>query len=317
MSVALALFKMPSEDSLRKKLRKNATKPVVSTSRNFIRAKKDENSFEKNGAFGRGNESEGKLKKRGNFKGMRSGEEVLERGKLRTLDSGGKKKRVYAKKGGDKNVKLENGMEVSKKRTLIRNGEKRVKDVPVEGNDGHHTMWDHDKTRNGGFKVKRSTQMRKERKEDVVLAIAKQKGKAEDAGKIGLVGTEDQGSGSVKRSRDKKTELSKGKNQEVVSGSSFAKKKARDRTGLDDDDAEMLHDRPKKKKRVIKIDPHDISNKRLDDGIGVNGRWFIFLSLHKHRFCLIILLYLFLCNHTCDWKNFANDYNYYVLINGN
>lgn len=271
MSVALALFKMPSEDSLRKKLRKNATKPVVSTSRNFIRAKKDENSFEKNGAFGRGNESEGKLKKRGNFKGMRSGEEVLERGKLRTLDSGGKKKRVYAKKGGDKNVKLENGMEVSKKRTLIRNGEKRVKDVPVEGNDGHHTMWDHDKTRNGGFKVKRSTQMRKERKEDVVLAIAKQKGKAEDAGKIGLVGTEDQGSGSVKRSRDKKTELSKGKNQEVVSGSSFAKKKARDRTGLDDDDAEMLHDRPKKKKRVIKIDPHDISNKRLDDGIGVNG----------------------------------------------
>ncbi|KHN46288.1 uncharacterized protein LOC114373823 [Glycine soja] len=262
---------MPSEDSLRKKLRKNATKPVVSTSRNFIRAKKDENSFEKNGAFGRGNESEGKLKKRGNFKGMRSGEEVLERGKLRTLDSGGKKKRVYAKKGGDKNVKLENGMEVSKKRTLIRNGEKRVKDVPVEGNAGHHTMWDHDKTRNGGFKVKRSTQMRKERKEDVVLAIAKQKGKAEDAGKIGLVGTEDQGSGSVKRSRDKKTELSKGKNQEVVSGSSFAKKKARDRTGLDDDDAEMLHDRPKKKKRVIKIDPHDISNKRLDDGIGVNG----------------------------------------------
>ncbi|KAG4989195.1 hypothetical protein AAZX31_11G186700 [Glycine max] len=262
---------MPSEDSLRKKLRKNATKPVVSTSRNFIRAKKDENSFEKNGAFGRGNESEGKLKKRGNFKGMRSGEEVLERGKLRTLDSGGKKKRIYAKKGGDKNVKLENGMEVSKKRTLIRNGEKRVKDVPVEGNDGHHTMWDHDKTRNGGFKVKRSTQMRKERKEDVVLAIAKQKGKAEDAGKIGLVGTEDQGSGSVKRSRDKKTELSKGKNQEVVSGSSFAKKKARDRTGLDDDDAEMLHDRPKKKKRVIKIDPHDISNKRLDDGIGVNG----------------------------------------------
>ena len=76
---------------------------------------------------------------------------------MRTLDSGGKKKRIYAKKGGDKNVKLENGMEVSKKRTLIRNGEKRVKDVPVEGNDGHHTMWDHDKTRNGGFKVKRST----------------------------------------------------------------------------------------------------------------------------------------------------------------
>ena len=111
--------------------------------------------------------------------------------------------------------------------------------------------------------------------------------------------------------------MSKGKNQVVVSRSSFAKKKARDKTGLDDDDAEMLDDRPKKKKRVIKIDPHDISNKRLDDGIGINGRWFIFLSLHKHRFCLIILLYLFLCNHTCDWKNFANDYNYYVLINGN
>uniref|UniRef100_A0A0R0EX82 Uncharacterized protein n=1 Tax=Glycine max TaxID=3847 RepID=A0A0R0EX82_SOYBN len=263
---------MPSEDSLRQRLKKKATKPVVSTSRNSIRTKKNENSFEKNGVCDRGNGSEGKLKKRVKVKGMQCGGEVEERGKLRTLDSGGKKKRVYAKEGWDKNVKLENGVETSKKkRTLIRNGEKRVKDEPVEGNTGHLTMRGPSKSMNAGLKVKQSTHMRKERKEDVVLVTDKQKGKAKEVGKIGLVGAEDQGSRSVKRGRENKTELSKGKNQVVVSRSSFAKKKARDKTGLDDDDAEMLDDRPKKKKRVIKIDPHDISNKRLDDGIGING----------------------------------------------
>ncbi|KAL2489943.1 P-loop containing nucleoside triphosphate hydrolase superfamily protein [Forsythia ovata] len=32
-------------------------------------------------------------------------------------------------------------------------------------------------------------------------------------------------------------------------------------------DIEVMEDRPKKKKKVICIDPHDFSNKRLDDGI--------------------------------------------------
>ncbi|TKY45331.1 GTP-binding protein EngB [Spatholobus suberectus] len=262
---------MPSEASLRKKLKKK-TKHVLSTSRNSMRTKKDEISFEKNGVCDRGNESEGKLKKRVKFKGMQSGEEVEERRKLRTLEYSGKKKRVYAKEGRDKNGKLENGVATfKKKKTLFKKGEKQVKDEPVGGNSSNRTMWVPGKSRNAGLKVKHSLHMGKERKENVVLATAKQKAKAKEEGKFGFVGADDQGSGLVKRSREKKSELRKGRSQEVVSPLSSTKKKARDKARLDDDDAEMLDERPKKKKRVIKIDPHDISNKRLDDGVGVNG----------------------------------------------
>ncbi|XVF46130.1 hypothetical protein PTKIN_Ptkin03bG0002000 [Pterospermum kingtungense] len=49
-----------------------------------------------------------------------------------------------------------------------------------------------------------------------------------------------------------------------------AKKKVRDKKSLNNNDAEVLDDKPKKKKRVIRLDPHDISNKRLDDGIAIN-----------------------------------------------
>lgn len=301
---------MASEDSLRQRLKKK-TKHVVSTSRNSMRTKKNETCFEKN----ENNESEGKLKKRVKFKGMQSGAVVEERGKLRTLDSSWKKKRVYAKDGREKNVKLENGVETSKKKrvyakeryksdklengvetykkrvyamegrdkrgklenggeafkkkTLFKKGEKQGKDEHVRGNIGDRTMWTHGKSRNAGSKVK--LLMGKGRKENVELATAKQKVKAKGEGEIGFVETDDQGSGLGKRSREKKSELSKGKSQEVVSPLSFAKKKARDRARLDDTDAETLDDRPKKKKRVIKIDPHDISNKRLDDGIGIDG----------------------------------------------
>lgn len=251
------MFNMPSEDSLRQKLKKRA-KHVVSIPRNSLRIKKDEISFERNGVFGRGHETEGKLKKRVNFKGKHLSEEIEERGQLRILDSSGKKKGVYAKEGRHKNGKLEKGVATSKKRTLFEKGEKKVKNGPVEGNTGHRTMWVPGKLRNVGSNVKRSTHTMKERKQNVVLATAKPK--------------VDLRNGLVKRSREKKSELGKRKSNEFVSPSSFVNKKARDKMGLDHDDAETLDERPKKKKNVIKLDPHDISNKRLDDGIGVNGR---------------------------------------------
>ncbi|KAG2394990.1 GTP-binding protein [Vigna angularis] len=261
---------MPSEDSLRQKLKKR-TKHVVSIPRNSLRTKKDEISFERNGFFGRGNETEGKLKKRVNFKGKHLSEEIEERGQLRILDSSGKKKGVYAKEGRDKNGKLEKGVATSKKRTLFEKGEKKVKHGPVEGNTDHRTMWVPGKLRNVGSKVKRLTHTMKERKQNVVLATAKPKVRGKEEGKMGFFGEDDLRNGLVKRSREKKSELGKRKSNDVVSPSSFVHKKARDKMGLDHDDAETLDERPKKKKRVIKLDPYDISNKRLDDGIGVNG----------------------------------------------
>ncbi|XP_021279133.1 uncharacterized protein LOC110412827 [Herrania umbratica] len=48
-----------------------------------------------------------------------------------------------------------------------------------------------------------------------------------------------------------------------------AKKIVRDKKSLNND-SEVLDDQPKKKKRVIRLDPYDISNKRLDDGIAID-----------------------------------------------
>jgi hypothetical protein len=65
-----------------------------------------------------------------------------------------------------------------------------------------------------------------------------------------------------------------GRKVEVVSPSIADMKKP----GLElDGDAEKIDDRRwKKKKRVIRIDPYDISNKRLDDAIVVDGIYFTF-----------------------------------------
>ena len=277
---------MSSEASLRHKLKKKA-KLAVSTSRNSRRTRKDENSLEgENGNVG----SMGKLKRRMKFKGVEKGEEESgrefgERGKMRALDSSGRRKRIYAE---DKEGMVEGA---SKKKALLKRGEKKkVKDeVVVEGKNStsQRTMWVHSKSRDAaGSEAKHSSRKMKGKKGNVVLATAKLKAKAKE---------DDYGSGLVKKNREKKSELSKEKSQKVVSPSSSAKKKARDKAGLDDDDVEILDDQPKKKKRVIKIDPHDISNKRLDDGIGIDGRQLFFLSLHIHGCFLAILLCLLLC----------------------
>ncbi|GMP48926.1 hypothetical protein CsSME_00016102 [Camellia sinensis var. sinensis] len=50
----------------------------------------------------------------------------------------------------------------------------------------------------------------------------------------------------------------------------FAKKKVHDKKSVGDDLAGNV-DRRKKRKPAIRIDPHDISNKRLDDGIATIG----------------------------------------------
>lgn len=55
-------------------------------------------------------------------------------------------------------------------------------------------------------------------------------------------------------------------------------KKMRSDKKIVNDDSDGQDDRPKKRKRVIRIDPHDISNKRLDDDVALNGRYsFLFL----------------------------------------
>ncbi|KAK2386604.1 GTP-binding protein [Trifolium repens] len=204
--------------------------------RGRLRTRKDDSRFKKDEIFDRENGYKGKLKKNVNFRGMESGEErsgerFHERGKSRTFDSFGRKKRVYADtEGMDENGKLWSGVEISKKKPLFKKGEKKVRDETVEekiveDKNDHRTIWDLSKLKKLKTKDKLSDQNLKNKKEI-------------DGRKI-----------------------------EVVSPSISDMKKP----GLDED-AEKLGDRRwKKKKRVIRIDPYDISNKRLDDAIAVDG----------------------------------------------
>ncbi|MED6222874.1 hypothetical protein PIB30_068656 [Stylosanthes scabra] len=286
---------MPSEASLRLKLEKKA-KLVGKTSRNSGGTKRNEGSFEaKNGnggligklkervrvkVGGNGNDgSTGKLKKRVKFKG---GEEGFgERRNVRTSDysgrDGGRKKRIYSKEGEklktkDSEVVVEsgkvlNGIAISKKKVSLKRGSDRKLKDEVAGmrslTDGGR-MWVRGKQRdNAGSEAKTLNRKATGKKESVVLATGKPKGKAKE---------DDYGSALLKKNREKKSELSKEKGLKIMSPLSSGKKKAKDKAGLEgEDDAETQDKKPKKKKRIIKIDPNDISNKRLDDAIGIDG----------------------------------------------
>lgn len=237
----------------------------VKTSRDSSRTRNDENRFKKDVVFDRENGYKGKLKKNVNFKGMESGEErssekFHERGKLKNLDSFGRKKRVFANEEGvDENEKSWSGVKISKKKPLFKKGEKKVKDETVEEKtDDERTIWDFGKLKKAKSKNKLSNQSLKDKKEI--------DGKDDSAEKV---------------------------REEVVYPSESDMKKP----GLEDD-AKRLDDRPfKKKKRVMRIDPYDISNKRLDDSIAVDGTYFIFLLLYILRRCcqfyLIINMQIF------------------------
>lgn len=80
------------------------------------------------------------------------------------------------------------------------------------------------------------------------------------------------------------------------------KKKVRDKKSLKND-SEVLDDKPKKKKRVIRLDPYDISNKRLDDGTAINGQY----SLTFSSECLQFLYLQCLPSSSCTclkWISF-------------
>jgi len=222
----------------------------VRTSRDSSRTRNDENHFNKDVVFDRENGYKGKLKKNANFKGMesgdeRSGEKFHERGKLKNLDSFGRKKRVYANEEGmEESEKSWIGVKISKKKPLFKKGEKKVRDETVEEKtDDERTIWDFSKLKKAKSKNKPSNQSLKDKKEI--------DGKDDSAEKV----------------------------REVVYPSKSDMKKP----GLEDD-AKRLDDRPlKKKKRLMRIDPYDISNKRLDDSIAVDGTYFIFLFLYILR----------------------------------
>lgn len=128
------------------------------------------------------------------------------------------------------------------------------------------STWTSSKTESSTSQTKHSS---RNLKDPIESALESKRTKAKDVDGMDFGGT----GSSKKRTKSisgssKCLDLSQNKCPDV-SPSKSAKKKVQGKRGLDDD-SEVQDDRPKKSKRVIRIDPHDISNKRLDDGIVIN-----------------------------------------------
>ncbi|KAE8039392.1 hypothetical protein FH972_011809 [Carpinus fangiana] len=140
-----------------------------------------------------------------------------------------------------------------------------VDNFEIEKNNkkSHRSTWTSSKTDNSTSETRHSS---RKRKETIESARESNRTKAKDVDGMDFGGT-----GSSKKHAKSTSDSSKrlDLNQKKfpdVSPSKSAKKKVQGKRGLDDD-SEVLDEQPKKSKRVIRIDPHDISNKRLDDGI--------------------------------------------------
>ncbi|KAF1895151.1 hypothetical protein Lal_00022649, partial [Lupinus albus] len=261
---------MSTEASLKMKLKKKA-KVVVRVSRNSVRTRGDENSFDKEKVYDR----ENGLRQRGEFKGMESGEE---RRALRTRknENSFDKNRVYGRENGLKKRVEFKGMGSNRegmRREFVENRGK-FRTLNSSGRNkrvyAKEERFENGKLRNGGG----------ESKETLFEALQNQvkhellKEKTDDHRTIWGPGVSWRGG--------KKTKHLTTKVKDKKENSSFVKKKDQDKPELTkkdrdkaklDGDTEILDDRPKKKKKkVIRIQyPNDISKKRVDDGLDING----------------------------------------------
>lgn len=156
------------------------------------------------------------------------------------------------------------------------------------------STWTPSKTDNSTSETRHSS---RKRKETIESARESNRTKARDVDGMDFGGT-----GSSKKHAKSTSDSSKrlDLNQKKfpdVSPSKSAKKKVQGKRGLDDD-SEVLDEQPKKSKRVIRIDRHDISNKRLDDGIVINGQYLsTYPVCNAHAVCYY-LHYLFILQCT-------------------
>ncbi|KAL3530963.1 hypothetical protein ACH5RR_010285 [Cinchona calisaya] len=102
------------------------------------------------------------------------------------------------------------------------------------------------------------------------ISKAKTVNKVKDVEDVGVT------NGKLKKSAKSKSEVTKQleQNQSKLAADSTERpsmKKILNKKKNSIDDSEVMDEKPKKKKRRIRIDPYDTSNKRLDDGMATNS----------------------------------------------
>ncbi|XP_040991944.1 uncharacterized protein LOC121238915 isoform X1 [Juglans microcarpa x Juglans regia] len=228
------------------------------------------------------------------------------KGKLKPMSYDRKAKRVYAEHDTDEEVTSSGNAKAPNRKSSFKKGQNQVKgDGKVQTNKkkSSRSIWVSSKIENSTTETKQSyrklkdaverarasnrtnakevdemdvggTGLMKKRskgklKDTVDNAWASNKTKTKGVDEMDVVGT-----GSLKKPSKIKYDKIKRLDQcqeksPYVSISKSAKKNVRGKRALDDD-SKVLDDQPKKKKQVIRIDRHDTSNKRLDDGIVIN-----------------------------------------------
>ncbi|KAA8549491.1 hypothetical protein F0562_001175 [Nyssa sinensis] len=177
--------------------------------------------------------------------------------RFRLVNADRKRKRVYAEQDNSKGGMFQKNVETPKRKTLSREGRNKLKDDIVEEKQtgkgksrdlapskkkpsltGERNSWDNHLLDNNGGKKLRTKLKAVEKMESV---------------RNGLL------------NKDAKSRLGQNQNRHTAESlEKSARTKVRDKKTLDDDSA-VQDDWPKRKKRVIRKYPHDITNKRLDD----------------------------------------------------
>ncbi|KAK1577582.1 hypothetical protein Q3G72_022969 [Acer saccharum] len=186
----------------------------------------------------------------------RSKKNLFKKGHNRVKRDSVNEKRIYAEQDMDGEVKVYDGAEARNKKNLFKKGPNRVKrdSVKEESGDKSRSIWVSNTVKDAAESAE----------------VSKWRGKVKQSDKV------DSGlNGSLKKLTKSKSDSNKNLNASQykfpdVSPSKSFKKTVQNKKGSDA--SEVVEEKPKKKKRVIRIDPYDTSNKRLDDGLVIDEK---------------------------------------------
>ena len=201
------------------------------------------------------------------------------KGKFKPMNSDRRKKRIYAEQDMVGEVASSYNERAPSRKAFSKKGQNRVKgdfDTAKGNKNSHRTMWVSKRLEDATSETKCSF---REVKDRVESASASYRTRTKDVDKVDVGWA-----GSLKKTTKSKYDSSKRldishKKYSDLPPSKSAKKNVQEKRRLDDD-TEVLDDKPKKSKRVIRIDRNDISNKRLDDGVVINGQYLSCYYLH-------------------------------------
>ena len=206
-------------------------------------------------------------------------------GNFKRMNSDRKKKRIYAEQDMVGEVDYSDNERAPSRKASSKKEQKQVKG----DNKSSRSIWVSKRLEDATSETKCSSC---KVKDTVKSAQTSNRTKTKDVDNMN-VGRADSLKKPTKSKYDssKRVDISKEKFPDV-SPSKSAKKNVQEKRRLDEG-TEVRGDMPKKKKRVIRIDPHDISNKRLDDGLVIYGQYLSSYSVGNVNAACIFIIILF------------------------